>query len=180
MKDMGYDFEGLVRCIDEHNHNHGWDGTCWDEDNSSTLESFPITIEDPCFSYLQEQFLPFELKEEDNGYVGTATIYGTLEFDNTNLKVDFIAELMLNSEGGFGALSYKNDSFDIKLRSQGNGYTLRYPYTTVLEPYGTEMIKLSITADRSSFHKFHVNIKNDNGLKIRTKDIHFHHYYPKN
>ena len=140
-----------------------------------------ITEEDDNFGYFQNRFKPFRLKKGNfDEYVGSATLYGSIKFDDSDFKVDFIAEICLSTSGGFGALSYENDKFDVKLKSSGEDYTIRLPYTTVIEPYGTEMIKLSIKSDKSSLHRFHVDIKNDNGLKIRSKDVHFHHYYPKN
>ena len=189
MKEMGYDFDGLVNSIRNKNIRHNREiNTDWDvepitHDENSKYLGFCIEYNDNDFGYFQEKFRPFELKEEIDGfdeYVGMATLYGSLKFDNIDFKVDFIAEISLSTSAGFGALSYENDKFDIKLRSLGDDYTLRYPYTTVIEPYGAEMIKLSLTADKSSLHNFHVDIKNDNGLRIKSKNIHFHHYYPKN
>lgn len=187
MKEMGYDFDGLVNNIRNWNirrnreNNTDWDIEPISYDENYKYLGFCITENDDDFGYFQELFSPFELKKDIfDEYVGSATLYGSIKFDDSDFKVDFIAEISLSTSGGFGALSYENDKFDVKLKSSGEDYTLRFPYTTVIEPYGSEMIKLSVKADKSSLHKFHIDIKNDNGLKIRSKDVHFHHYYPKN
>lgn len=187
MKEMGYDFDGLANSIRNKNikhnieHNTDWDVEPITHDENFKYLSFNITDSDDDFDYFQEKFKPFELKKYNfDEYEGMAILYGSLKFDNTNFKADFIAEISLSTPGGFGALSYENDKFDIKLKSLGKDYTLRYPYTTIIEPYGAEMIKLSVTADKSSSHSFYIDIKNDNDLKIRSKNIYFHHYLPKN
>lgn len=177
---MGYDYDGLIESIRKrYQHNSSNEDL---DDMSNDCVEFSIMENDEDFRYFQDRFKPFGLKKENHldEYVGFATLYGSIKFDDSDFKVNFITEISLSTPGGFGALSYENDKFDVKLRSSGNDYTLRFPYTTVIEPYGAEMIKLSVMADKSSSHKFHVNIKNDNGLNIRSKDIHFHHYYPKN
>ena len=179
MISMGYDYEGLIKSI-KTLYPHSSDDEDTDDVSGKCVELY-ITEEDDNFGYFQNRFKPFRLKKGNfDEYVGSATLYGSIKFDDSDFKVDFIAEICLSTSGGFGALSYENDKFDVKLKSSGEDYTIRLPYTTVIEPYGTEMIKLSIKADKSSLHRFHVDIKNDNGLKIRSKDVHFHHYYPKN
>ena len=179
MISMGYDYDGLIKSI-KTLYPHSSDDEDTDDVSGKCVELY-ITEEDDNFGYFQNKFEPFRLKKGDfDEYVGSATLYGSIKFDDSDFKVDFIAEISLSTSGGFGALSYENDKFDVKLQSSGEDYTIRLPYTTVIEPYGTEMIKLSIKADKSSLHRFHVDIKNDNGLKIRSKDVHFHHYYPKN
>ena len=187
MKEMGYDFDELVNCIKMRNirlnreKNTEWDTDPIVHDEHEHYLGFCINPDDDDFLFFQEKFKPFELKKDIfDEYVGMASLYGSIKFDNSDFVVDFIAEISLSTSGSFGALSYENDKFDVKLKSFGSDYKLQYPYTTVIEPNGTEMIKLTVNADKSSSHKFHVDVKNDNGLKIRSKNIHFHHYYPKN
>lgn len=179
MISMGYDYDGLKESLKTH-YPYSTD----DENSDDWLSKcvvFSITEEDENFHYFQNKFEPFGLKKDKfDEYVGSATLYGSIIFDSVNYKVDFIAEISLSTSAGFGAVSYENDKFDVKLRSFGNDYMLRYPYTTIIEPYGAEMIKLSVVADKSSSHKFQIDIKNDNGLKIKSKEIHFHYYCPKN
>lgn len=188
MKDMGYNFDELVNHIRDKNirlnreNNRDWDVEPIDSVGNYYFLTFYLSSNDADFNLFQEKFKPFELKESKfkDEYVGTASLYGSIRFDHSDFKVDFVAEISLSTAAGFGGLSYANDKFDVKLKTIGNNYILQYPYTTIIEPKGTEMIKLSITADISSSHKFYVDINNDNGLKVRSKNIHFHHYYPKN
>ena len=187
MKEMGYNFNELVNCIRNRNirfnreNNTDWDTEPIFHDEHSHYLSFCINSNDDEFNFFQEKFKPFELKKDIfDEYVGIANLYGSIKFDDSNFVIDFIADISLSTAGGFGALSYANDKFDVKLKSLGNDYKLLYPYTTVIEPYGTEMIRLTVNADKSSSHKFHIDVKNDNGLRIKSKNIHFHHYYPKN
>lgn len=179
MISMGYDYDGLIKSI-KTLYPHSPDDEDTDDVSGKCVELY-ITGDDENFDFFQNKFEPFRLNKSNfDEYVGSATLYGSIKFDDSDFKVDFIAEISLSTSGGLGALSYENDKFDVKLRSSGKDYTLRFPYTTVIEPYGAEMIKLSVKADKSSSHKFHVDIKNDNGLNIRSKDVNYHHYYPKN
>ena len=173
--DMGYNFEGLKSSI------RNRDAKAFVEGEYGRFLYFYITEDDEDFAYFQNCFKPFELKKTSYGeYMGMAYLYGSLKFDDSDLEVDFKAELSLSTSAGWGALSYENDSFDVKLNSFDNNYTLRYPYTTVIEPYGAEYVKLTVAADKSSFHVFQINLKNDNGLNIKSKKIYLHYYYPKN
>lgn len=178
MKMMGYDFDGLLESLKKRYSNDNYDDLKESENDGCVM--FYITKDDADFDYYQEKFRPFGLKKDFDEYVGFATLYGSIKFDDSDFKVDFIAEISLSTSAGFGAMSYENDKFDIMLKSSGKDYMLRFPYTTVIEPYGAEMIKLSVKADKSSQHRFHIDIKNDNELSIRSKEIHFHHYFPKN
>lgn len=194
MKEMGYEFDELVNCIKKRNIRHN-------RENNTNVDPNPLFIDEHnhyhltfCLydskfvddgdvgelDFFQEKFKPFELKSNSYIYEGIAKLYGNIKFDNSDFSVNFIADITLANDPAFGAWSYANDEFDVKLQSSGNDYKLRYPYTTVIEPYGTEMIELTVIADQSSSHDFHIDIKNDNGLKIRSKNIHFHHYYPQN
>lgn len=187
LKDMGYDFDELENCIRNRNirlnseNNTDYNVNPIFTDTHSSYLVFSINSSDSEFDFFKEKFMPFELKKDIfNEYVGVAKLYGSIRFDDSNFEVKFIADISLSTTGGFGALSYANDQFDVRLKSFGSNYNLQYPYTTVIEPYGAEMIQLIVNADKSSSHKFHIDVKNDNGLKIRSKNIHFHHYYPKN
>ena len=163
MKEMGYDFDNIVNIFEQY-------GSYYSIEDYEKMLYYPSDL--PEDYDLQCLFSPFDK--------GEAELYGKLKFDNIDFYVEFEAIVSLASWGGFGALSYANDNFDVKLNALGENYTLRYPYTTVIEPNGTEMIKLKVNADKSSSHKFHIDIKNGNGLIIRSKNIHYHHYYPKN
>ena len=102
MISMGYDYDGLVESIKTRYPNS------INNDDSSNFIEFCITEEDENFRFFQNKFEPFGLKKDSNGeYVGSATLYGSIIFDNVDFKVDFIAEVSLSSSGGFGALSYE-------------------------------------------------------------------------
>lgn len=158
MKDLGYDFDGMLKrndisvCYDDYFN----DGHYFVSRNN----------------YNSNIFSPFD------GDLGTATLYGTIEFDESSMRIDFVAHASLYG-GDFGAVSYENDKFDIQLKSSGDHYTMRLPYTTVIYPQGAEMVKLTITADKSSTHRFKIGLRNNNGMLIETKQIYFHHFYPK-
>lgn len=169
MKELGYDFDGLLERKEisvEYN----------DYLNDGSYIVFPNIWN---AAFIQQAFSPFDIItnswQEEEGF---AMLYGSIQFDCCDTKVDFIAEVSLFGRD-FGAVSYANDSFDVLLKSSGTNYEMRYPYSTIIEPYGAEMVKLIIVAETSSTHNFHVNIKNGNDMVIKTKDIHFHHFFPK-
>lgn len=181
MKDMGYDFDGLINSIKQYNIEKSETEEVEIEPWQDNYLFFYIDENDSNLDFFKKKFYPFSFEKSDNGdYEGYAFLYGSLIFDKTKYKVDFIAKVSLSTAAGWGALSFEADHYNVKLRTLGNSYKLRYPYTTVIDPYGSEYIKLSISADKSSSHKFYINIKNNNNLNIRTKDIIYHHYFPKN
>ena len=184
MKEMGYDYDELVDCVRRNKRimyyeEDGYKTEPIIHNEYKNYFYFYLKPNDDDFLFYEEKFKPFGLKEEYLEYVGVATLYGSIKFDFSDFSVDFVAEISLSTSAGFGAFSEANDQYDAKFKSSGEDYTLRYPYTTVIEPYGAEMVKLSIVADKPSFHKFHIDIKNGNGLKIRSKNINFHYFHPK-
>jgi hypothetical protein len=178
MKDIGYDFDRVVECVRQYIEENGWDFNPIEYDNDGYFLGLGIPKDDENLDHYRKIFEPFELIENEFGQMdGIAKLYGSIQFDNSDIKIDFIADISLFG-GDFGAASYENDHFDVKLKSKGSNYMLRYPYATVIEPYGSELVKLSVKADKSSYHKFYITIDNGNGLVIRSKNIHFHHFYP--
>ena len=107
-----------------------------------------------------------------------ATLYGNIIFDNTNYSVDFIARVSLKGTCGRGAGGWENDKFDIMLHRNDSNYQLRLPYTTVIVPNATEMVKLAVKAPISSNHKMYIFLNNGNNLNIRSKDILLHYLLP--
>lgn len=185
-KEMGYDFDNLVRTIKV---NEGYEPRINQEYEEFSSENeklsclcFVTTRSDEKYSYYSKLFYPFKLVPStfEDEYEGEATIFGKIKFDDSSHTVDFIADVSLSTSCDFGAVSYENDNFDVNLRAEGNNYILRYPYTTVIEPYGSEYVKLCISAEKSSKHEFIIDVINDNDLIIRSKIINFHHYFPKN
>lgn len=187
LKEMGYDFDGLVKAIRKRS---GYDPRSTakyeffrSKNDEFAFLCFAMEKDDPDFKFFNNKFAPFQLvKRHDftDEYSGQATLYGSIKFDNSTKTVDFIADISLSTPCDFGGLSYENDMFNVKLKSTGENYILRYPYSTVIEPRGSEFVKLIVVADKSSLHKFTVDLVNDNGLVIRSKKINFHHYQPKN
>lgn len=138
-------------------------------------------------------FYPFEIVFDDVDAIGNlteedaysmeimeayATLYGNITFDNTNFSVDFIARVSLKGMCGRGAGGWENDGFDIMLRENDSNYLLRMPYTTIIAPNATEMVKLTVKAPVSSNHKMHIFLNNGNNLNIRSKDILLHYLLP--
>ncbi len=180
LKELGYDFDNLLKQVQTQNEISGfYDGNPWITENGNQYLVFWATDKDD-INRIQSWFYPFEFKRlNEFTYEASATLYGTITFDDTDIVKSFKAEISLSTEGGFGALSYANDKFDVKLHTDGKNYVKRFPYTTVLEPQGAEMVKLRIMAEKSSNHNFFINVINDNGLNIRSKNIKFHNFWPK-
>lgn len=129
---------------------------------------------------LIQLFSPFSVVESLSSYEGRAKLFGKIEFDNTDFTVDFEADIVLSTCCEFGAGSWENDRFDVELKTSDTNYTLRYPYTTVIEPYGAEMVKLRVNAKKSSNHLFYITLKNGNDLNIRSKNVKLHYLSPSN
>lgn len=113
-------------------------------------------------------------------YYGYALLMGKIVFDNTNYCIQFMARIYLNTYGGFGGWSDMSDCFDVEFRLSDSDYTLRYPYTTIIEPYGAERVSLIIKAKQSSNHKFNISSINGNDVIIQSKEIDIHYMSPKN
>lgn len=132
-------------------------------------------------------FFPFNVRSEvqsldyDEGdyYYGYARLYGEIAFDDSDYSLNFQAIINLSTHCEFGAGSDENDKFDVELKTQDSDYLLRYPYTTVIEPYGTERISLVIKSEKSSNHLFTISAKNGNGIKVKSKAIDIHYMSPR-
>ncbi len=120
----------------------------------------------------------FSLRLELSCMTAYATLYGKITFDNTNYSVDFIARVSLKGVCGRGAGGWENEKFDIMLQGNNSDYHLRLPYTTVIAPNATEMVKLAVKAPISSNHKMYIFLNNGNDLNIRSKDILLHYMLP--
>ena len=142
-------------------------------------------------SSLKSLFYPFHvhideyfLDEDDSLFNGwawaTAKLWGEIVFDNSKFKVRFIGDVTLATPCGFGAGAWENDRFNVALRTNDTNYILHYPYTTIIEPQGSEMVSLIIKASQSSNHTFNISLKNGDGLKIRSKNVSIHYLLPKN
>jgi len=184
---MGYDFERVCRVTDQKY------GLEFDEIGFRKRCSLPYKLDDEqddirdyitiCY-YTNAQdsiFYPFEkvIMYDEDTYVGIARLYGKIKFDNSNVEVHFVANVSLSVYCGFGAGSNEDDRFNVDLKTEGSKYKLRFPYTTLIEPYGAERITLIIRAKKSSNHVLHFALKNGNGLEIRSKKLQVHYMSPR-
>lgn len=137
---------------------------------------------------LDRIFYPFEVTQEvyiEDGdtsispfFEGRAELYGRLEFDNSDFSVDFKAQISLFHYCG-GAGVGEDDRFHVALHANDSNYQLRYPFTTVVEPYGTEMLTLIISVPQASYHNLRFVFPNGNDKTIRSKDIFIHSINPR-
>lgn len=181
LAEMGYD---LPKVISELQKIYSKDGVTeepvWDEDDDYAYLSHATDKQDPNFERSKAVFQPFGLHQDNSDmYVGMARLYGSLSFSKSKLKVDFMANISLSTSGGFGAGSYESDKFDVKLKTDAKDYTLKLPYATVIKPGASEYVRIVISADKSSRHKFHISARNNNNLNIRSKDVDLYFYLPK-
>lgn len=193
---LGYDFKKICREHDKRNSKSSaefdyksYQNLCNDKVNFKSQNSEGYECICLCYDaeeYRREKdkliqlFSPFSIEKCFSSFEGRAKLFGKIEFDNTDFKIEFEADIVLSTECGFGASSWENDRFDVELRTSDTNYTLRYPYTTVIEPYGAEMVKLRVNAKKSSNHLFYVSLKNGNGLNVRSKIIKLHYLSPPN
>ena len=189
-----YDYKRLDKLIEEGKEAYEpcepscYETICIGSSDTSIIDSintlfYPFEVE------IEVDTLTFETEEveqeEDNWgayryyYTGYANLIGEIEFDKSKYKVLFYANVILGVDCGFGAGSYDNDKFDVVLRNNDTNYMLRFPYTTVIYPGGSEMVSLTIKAPQSSNHIFNASLKNGNGLTIKSKDINVHYMLPR-
>lgn len=122
-------------------------------------------------------FHPFEFSiiqiEDGNVFqaYGFARFYGRLSFT----KSDFIKEIKgciyLSPPGTGGAGMELDEEYDVLLKYDEDNYVINKPYIASIAPGEAERLMLTFKCPRSSKHKFHLKIENENGLDIRSKDI---------
>lgn len=193
--ELGYDFKKICReCDKQHSAKFdykSYQNLCDDKVNFKSQNTETERYDCICLQYdaedyrrkkdkLIQLFSPFSVVEHFSSYEGRAKLFGKIEFDNTDFKIEFEADIVLSTDCGFGAGGWENDRFDVELRTSDTNYTLRYPYTTVIEPYGAEMVKLRVNAKKSSNHLFYISLKNGNDLNIRSKNVKLHYLSPPN
>ena len=181
LTEMGYDLPNAITELKKIYAQEGARGELvWEEDEYYAYLLCATNKQDPDFERINSVFRPFSLqKDRMDDYIGMAQLYGTLSFSKSKFKVDFKANISLSTSGGFGATSYESDKFNVKLKTEGKDYTLKYPYATVIKPGGSEYVRIVISADKSSRHKFHIVARNNNNLNIRSKDVDLYFYLPK-
>lgn len=182
---LGYDFEKMCRMV------YGDDFSLNEYTKRCNVHNIKKDFggknyETICYiSEEQEVFRPFDAEVYDDygnskTYKGVANLFGKIRFDINGEEVLFKSKVSLSDGCEYGAASSEDDHFDVSLRTMGNNYILRYPYTTVIEPYGAERVSLVVKAEKSSNHVFYISAKNGNKLNIRSKDIRVHYMSPRN
>lgn len=124
-------------------------------------------------------YYPFEWTSNEWVCEGFCRIYGRITFSKTDQIIEFKGELSLSTEGGFGAMFEYDDSFNVKLKPDGQKYTVSLPYITTIQPNDAERVKFVIRCDKSSNHKFSIRAKDSNGNIYSSKDIDLHYMMPK-
>lgn len=146
--------------------------------SADTLERICFPFEVTRDGYTDED----EYADDDTSslhiYEGRARLYGRLEFDDCDFAVDFSANISLFHYCG-GAGVGESDRFHVALHTNDSNYQLRYPFTTVIEPYGTEMLTLIIRVPQASYHNLRFVFPNGNDKAIRSKDIFLHSINPR-
>ena len=183
---LGYDFEEMCRIVygddfkfDEYARRCNISKIDKDFGDGKDYETICYISEE------QEVFRPFDAEvyddyENSKTYRGIANLFGRIRFDINGEEVLFRSKISLSDGCEYGAGSDEDDRFDVSLKTMGSDYVLRYPYTTVIEPYGTERVSLVVKAEKSSNHVFYIYAKNRNELNIRSKNIHIHYMSPRN
>lgn len=159
-------------------------GYKWDyvHDNFATDPDFPQIVAalgknsgyDP-----GEVYAPFEWKEEDEwAYTGFCRLFGRISFTDYP-PVEFNGYLSLSTTGGFGAGFDYDDSFNLKLRTDGKDYHVEMPYVTTIPPNEAERVKIVVKCRKSSNHKFILEAVNADGRKIVSKPVKLHYMMPR-
>ena len=98
-------------------------------------------------------------------------LHGELIFDNgSRFKVGGTVRFITSE--GWGATALKCSRLvDVKLRTEGNNYTIKYPVSHYLRKGDVDRIAIQLDADKTSYHKFKVRLHNTNQIDIETKPI---------
>lgn len=173
--EKGYNYEAIRSIVGE-------DGNDWNlnVENSDGCMNLYISGEElPKYSKL---FYPFEVvkvDKDDNSYMGMARIYGRLSFENSEFTTSFKGQLSLSYPAEFGAGMDEDDSYDIELRTEGEDYTLSFPYNVVLTPGQSKKIGITLLCQKSSNHTIKIKAKNNESLEIYSVPIKLHYLNPR-
>lgn len=98
-------------------------------------------------------------------------LYGELTFDNNlRFKVGGTVRFLTSEEYGAPYLECSR-LVDVKLRTEGKNYTIKYPVSHYLRKGDVDRIVLQLDADKTSYHKFRVRLHNANQIDIKTDPI---------
>lgn len=182
LAEKGYDLKKVISKIKEFEKKYGYEkmGFGMIDYYDDEFLYFGFDEEYPYSEEIKNIFSPFGISENLYGDIsGKAILYGKLSFERPKFSREFISDISLSTTGEFGAGSIEVDNFNVKLRTSGKDYKMVYPYTTVIKPGGTEFVRLNLGYIPSSWHKFHIDILNNNGIPVRSKEITLHNYMPK-
>ena len=98
-------------------------------------------------------------------------MHGELQFDNGAVFKVGGTVRFLTSEG-YGA-PYLDCSrvFDVKLRTDGENYTVKFPVSHYLKAGDVDRIAIQLDADKTSYHILRVRLHNVNQIDIQTEPI---------
>lgn len=98
-------------------------------------------------------------------------IHGELIFDNNSrFKVGGTVRF-LTSEGWGAPYLECSRLVDVKLRTEGKNYTIKYPVSHYLKKGDVDRIAIQIDADKTSYHKFRIRLHNTHQIDIKTDPI---------
>ena len=145
----------------------------WDSD----LDSDSVSIDT-----LKKLLYPIELnieklfdvtgEEVSRRYIDPyLVLHGELIFDNNSrFKVGGTVRF-LTSEGWGAPYLECSRLVDVKLRTEGNNYTIKYPVSHYLKKGDVDRIAIQLDADKTSYHKFRVRLHNAQQIDIKTDPI---------
>ena len=131
---------------------------------------------------LKKLLYPIELKvetlydetgeEEHQEYIDPyLVLHGELIFDNNSrFKVGGTVRF-ITSEGWGAPYLECSRLVDVKLRTEGKNYTIKYPVSHYLKKGDVDRIAIQIDADKTSYHKFRIRLHNSNQIDIKTDPI---------
>lgn len=98
-------------------------------------------------------------------------LYGELTFDDgSTYKVGGHVRF-LTSEGWGAEIAYCSRVFDVKLKTNGQNYRIKYPVSHYLKAGDVDRIAIQIDADQTSWHTLRVRLHNVNQIDIQTDPI---------
>lgn len=143
-----------------------WDG----EGDAASIDSlkellYPIQLRvDSCYEDPDDEVQPVYV----DPYL---VLHGELIFDNkSRFKVGGTVRF-ITSEGWGAPYLECSRLVDVKLRVEGKNYTIKYPVSHYLKKGDVDRIAIQLDADKTSYHKFKVRLRNANQIDIESEPI---------
>lgn len=165
----GIDFSKICSSSIVYENTHGgiprWMGF-GDSASIDTLQNLLYPIE------LMGEVIYDETGEEYIYYIDPyLVLHGELIFDNNSrFKVGGTVRF-ITSEGWGAPYLECSRLIDVKLRTEGKNYTIKYPVSHYLKKGDVDRIAIQIDADKTSYHKFRVRLHNSKQIDIKTDPI---------